>query len=256
MRDLLSDLETVSVYDPMKAAQASMKAPVLKRFYTHVEGHEGRVLLDGKPVKTPLKVPLQVPAPVLPEVVDEWNAQRDVIQTATMPMTRLLMSVQDGVRQRTQDVIRSLLAYLPSDLLVVRAPEPEALCVLQAQSWDPVLEWVAQESGRRPVVTLSLSLPFVPEGVSVWAGHKLSSIDDYGLGACHLMSTLMGSVYLSLAVMGERLTSSDAWDAAHLDEYYQQKMWGEDAEAAARHAARRCDFDAACRLLASSQTSS
>ena len=41
-----------------------------------------------------------------------------------------------------------------------------------------------------------------------------------------------------------------AWKAAHVDEDWNIARWGEDAEAQARRAARRAEFDAAAKVLA------
>jgi chaperone required for assembly of F1-ATPase len=63
------------------------------------------------------------------------------------------------------------------------------------------------------------------------------------------MTGLTGSALLALAVALGRMTPDEAWQAAHVDEDWQIAQWGEDAEAAARRAARWRDFAAAARLL-------
>lgn len=68
------------------------------------------------------------------------------------------------------------------------------------------------------------------------------------LAALHVMTTLMGSVVLALAVQEGRLSPEEAWALAHLDEDFQMEVWGQDEEALARRAARWRDFDAAARL--------
>jgi chaperone required for assembly of F1-ATPase len=47
-----------------------------------------------------------------------------------------------------------------------------------------------------------------------------------------------------------RLTAEQAWAAAHIDEDWQIRQWGEDAEAQARRARRWAEMQAASRLLA------
>jgi chaperone required for assembly of F1-ATPase len=47
-----------------------------------------------------------------------------------------------------------------------------------------------------------------------------------------------------------RITAQEAWRAAHADEEIQEELWGTDAEALARRAARFRDFEAAARLTA------
>jgi chaperone required for assembly of F1-ATPase len=46
------------------------------------------------------------------------------------------------------------------------------------------------------------------------------------------------------------LTPAEAWSAAHVDEDFQIRNWGEDDEAAIRRAKRWLDMDAAARVYA------
>jgi chaperone required for assembly of F1-ATPase len=70
----------------------------------------------------------------------------------------------------------------------------------------------------------------------------------FALAALHVMTTITGSVVLALAVAHARLSAQQAWAAAHLDEDFQMRAWGEDAEALARRARRWVDMEAAARL--------
>ena len=64
------------------------------------------------------------------------------------------------------------------------------------------------------------------------------------------MTGLTGSGLLTLAFWHRRLDADAVWAAAHVDEDYQITQWGEDAEAAARLAMRRVEFDTAVAVLA------
>ena len=81
-----------------------------KRFYrtVSVEGAPPavRVLLDGKPIRTPAKRELALPSRALAEAVAaEWEAQGDQIDPAAMPLTRLINSALDGVTGREAEVV-------------------------------------------------------------------------------------------------------------------------------------------------------
>ena len=45
------------------------------------------------------------------------------------------------------------------------------------------------------------------------------------------------------------MTAEEVWTAAHVDEDYNVRLWGEVAEATDRRTKRRLDFDAAVRVL-------
>jgi chaperone required for assembly of F1-ATPase len=47
-----------------------------------------------------------------------------------------------------------------------------------------------------------------------------------------------------------KLTPVEAWNAAHVDEDWNARQWGEDAEAAAGRARRFAEIEAAAKMLA------
>ncbi|GMA76589.1 hypothetical protein GCM10025880_30060 [Methylorubrum aminovorans] len=85
-----------------------------------------------------------------------------------------------------------------------------------------------------------------PEGSVAALRAAIDAVDDpFRLAALHAMTTLTGSLVIALAVLHRRLSADEAWAAAHIDESYQAAIWGRDAEAEARLAFRRTEFDAA-----------
>jgi chaperone required for assembly of F1-ATPase len=60
---------------------------------------------------------------------------------------------------------------------------------------------------------------------------------------------ITGSGLLVLALRAGLLSADEVWTAAHVDEDHNIRLWGEVAEATARRAKRRRDFDAAVRVL-------
>jgi chaperone required for assembly of F1-ATPase len=56
-------------------------------------------------------------------------------------------------------------------------------------------------------------------------------------------------VLLALAVARREFTPEAAWDAAHVDEDFQMRVWGADMEALERRAKRYKEMQAAARLL-------
>jgi len=63
------------------------------------------------------------------------------------------------------------------------------------------------------------------------------------------MTALTGSAALALATAYGFLTPPDAWRAAHVDEDFQNELWGVDEEAAARRAARWREMEAAAAIF-------
>jgi chaperone required for assembly of F1-ATPase len=231
------------------------KRSLPKRFYKEVavkdEGGRSALLLDGKPVRTPGKALLALPNAALAEAIaEEWRGQGDHIDPLTMPLTKLANSAIDGIEGRSEAVIDDIMAHAAADLLCYRASGPKGLLAAQAKQWDPVIAW-AKDTLDVPL-KLAQGIVHVTQDDAAMAAvrKRLEGLDAFGLAALHVITSLSGSALLALAVARKRLTPDEAWQAAHVDEDWQIGKWGEDAEATARRAGRRRDFDAAAKLLA------
>ena len=149
MRELF---ENTPPDDPIEATRRSMRTVLPRRFYETAataavaDGHAVR--LDDKPVRTPARRVLAAPTPALAEAIAaEWQAQKDVIDPAKMPLTRLANAIIDGVADAPLPVAEEIGKYLASDLLFYRAASPSGLVDLQARHWDPILAWARQTLG-------------------------------------------------------------------------------------------------------------
>jgi chaperone required for assembly of F1-ATPase len=227
-----------------------------KRFYraVSVDGAKPtyRVLLDGRPVRTPARNELAVPSRALAQAVAaEWEAQGDCIDPATMPLTRLVNSALDGVTGREAEVRAEIARYAASDLVCYRAsaPHEQELARRQATAWDPVLAWARQELDVHLSVGQGVVHVPQPQAATGAIQGVLAGLDPLALAAHHVMTTLTGSALLAFAHAGGRLTAEEAWAAAHVDEDWQISQWGEDAEAKARRQRRWAEMQAASRLL-------
>jgi chaperone required for assembly of F1-ATPase len=241
--------------NPMRAAQANMRPQPVKRFYkiAEVEEEGGRFVLslDGRRARTPGRNPLAAQSRALMlEVAEEWNRQRETIDPADMPQTRLLNSAIDGVAHTMAETRADILGYAGSDLLCCRAEEPETLAAREAQAFDPVLRWAAESLGARFNVVAGIVHVAQPPEALAAIGVALDAYDDpVVLAALSVMTTLTGSVLLALAVARGFLSAEDAWRAAHVDDDFQAERWGGDAEAVARREGRGREFKAAATVL-------
>ena len=106
----------------------------MKRFYkeTAVEAGDGgfRVLLDGKPMRTPAKAVLVLPTRALAEAIAaEWRdvPEKAEINVSHLPLTRLAATGLDRVTVQRARVIEDTAKYAGSDLLCYRATAPSSL---------------------------------------------------------------------------------------------------------------------------------
>jgi len=224
----------------------------VKRFYQSAAvGEGGRILLDGRPVKTPGRRDLAAPAAALAEAVaDEWNAQGEIVEPRSMPLTGLANAAIDRIAPDPAAFADGLAAYGESDLLCYRAEGPAPLAARQAELWDPILAWAQQR--YEIVLEVALGVIHMPQPPETLARLRaaLAERDIFVLAGLSPLVTISGSLLIALALAEGAISLDQAWAAATLDERWQAEQWGEDAEAAAALADRRRDFAAAARFLA------
>jgi chaperone required for assembly of F1-ATPase len=240
-----------SPHNPMRAAQANMRPQPVKRFYkvAEVEEEGGRFVLslDGRRARTPGRNLIAAQSRgLMLKVAEEWGRQRETINPADMPLTRLINSAIDGVSNTMGETRADILRYAGSDLLCYRAEEPDTLVARQAHAFDPVLRWAADELGARFIATAGVTHVAQPNAALAAMGGALDAYDDpLALAALSVITTLTGSALLALAVARGFLSAEAAWRTAHVDEDFQAERWGADAEAMAQREARRREFEAA-----------
>lgn len=253
MREFLDDMLANQPLDPGEAARRNMRTNLRARFYASASAGEHEdgftVLLDGKPLRTPARQPLAVPARGLAEAIAaEWETQREVIDPATMPLTRLVNTIIDGVSAAREEVAGDVKKYLGSDLLCYRAEQPDGLIARQGERWDPVLAWARDALGAHFVSVAGVTFAEQPAS-AVTATASAIPADPWRLGAVHAMTTLTGSALLALALAAGVIDADAAWAAAHVDEDWNMEFWGRDDLALQRRAVRLSEFRAAATVL-------
>lgn len=234
--------------DPNVAARKGFRESEerLKRFWTGVDVSEGEggwsVLLDGRAPRTPAHAKLILPTQAAARLVaDEWAAQGEFIDPATMPATRLASTAIDRVGQVREAVADEIAAYAGSDLLCYLAEAPGSLVQQQAREWTPWRDWAGRELG----VTLEPAEGIVHRAQDPAAVARVKALalelDVFALTGLATAVPLLGSAVLALAVQRGALTGEAAFDLSRLDEAFQEGRWGVDEENAARTAARRAE---------------
>ena len=228
----------------------------MKRFYKDTgveEGEDGfRVLLDGKPMRTPAKAILLVPTRALAEAIAaEWAAvpEKAEINAAHLPLTRLAATGIDRVVARRDDVIADTAKYAGSDLLCYRATAPDSLVKLQQELWQPLLDWAAERHGARLVTADGIGFVDQPEEARARLRAAVSAHGDLALSALYNLTHTAGSVVIALAVSEGRLDAAAAFAAAQMDELYQVDRWGDDPLAEKHREGVRRDIETCTRFL-------
>jgi chaperone required for assembly of F1-ATPase len=246
--------------DPIAMARRDLKKALPGRFYKEVtvQRRDGTfvLLLDGRAPNSPggnhLALPCLAAARAL---ADEWSAQGETIDPAAMPLTRIVNSAIDGVAYRLDPTVDEIVKYAGADLVCYRAAGQRMLIEAQAAAWNFVLAFARENLGAHFICTEGVEFVEQPEPARAAVKEAIKRIANNGpaapfaLAALHVMTTLTGSVLLALAVAHGKLTSIEAWVAAHVDENFEMRAWGEDAEALRRRARQWREMEAAARLF-------
>lgn len=218
------------------------RAPVARprRFYETVRvapadtGHG--VLLDARPLKTPAGAPVVLPTLAAADLVAlEWTGQGEILHLENMPTTRLVNVAIDRMAGAREDTAAKICAYVETDLLLYRAPDPAELVARQAQGWDPLIEWAGAQ-GIVLTPTTGLLARSQPAPSLAAAAARALACDDFALCGLAHAAALLGSGVLALAVQAGRLDGETAFALSRIDEDFQSERWGADAEASARAA--------------------
>jgi chaperone required for assembly of F1-ATPase len=222
----------------------------MKRFYREVTVGQAeggwRVLLDGRGIKTAAGQPQLLPAEGLAAALAaEWASQGEEIDAAAFVLRDLADFAIDIAGPQRGATVAALLRYAETDTLCYRAEPDEPLHARQAEVWEPLLKtaearWdvhFARVSGvihhAQPAATL----------------HRLAAVleaqDPFALAALNTLASLAASLVVGLAALEPQADPAALWQAAELEEMWQAELWGQDAEAQARHARRFATFNAA-----------
>lgn len=232
----------------------------MRRFWKEVTleqstfGHAVR--LDGRAVKTPTRNELALPTKKLADaVVAEWEAVEKTIDPAQMPMTGFTNAAIDHIGVDRDRFVTGIAAYGETDLLCYRAAADEPLGARQAAVWDAWLDWAR---GRYDVSFVIVEgIMHQPQSDVTLAKLRaaVAARGTFELAAMAKLAHLSGSLVLTLALV-EKAGEADAlWDAACLDELWQEELWGTDHWANKNRADRRAEFLQAVRFLELLRTS-
>jgi chaperone required for assembly of F1-ATPase len=193
------------------------------------------VQLDGRTARSPTGHQLVLPTLALAQLVaEEWTAQAEYIDPASMPATRLAAGalVLDEASRAT--AVERVASFAGSDLLCYFADGPSSLVERQERRWGPVIAWADDAlkvtfHRTQGVIHQPQPQPTL-DRIAALAGAE----DVFALIGLVAAAGLFGSAILAFALRRGQLTADAAFDLSRLDETFQEERWGVDAEAAAR----------------------
>lgn len=253
MRELIEDAHNHR-HDGYGRAQGHVRQALAKRFYkeTGVSPVEGgfAVMLDGRATKTPGLKPIVVPVAALATAMAaEWAAQGEFIEPQSMPLVRLVNAALESGEERVVALREEIVKYAGNDLLLYRADAPRELVAEQERLWDAALVKTARHFGVSFQPTIGIIHQPQPETTLAKLADALRDEGLLVLTALVSITSITGSGLLAVALWHRLLSPDEVWEAAHVDEDHNARLWGADAEATLRREKRKRDFDAAVQML-------
>ena len=208
------------------------------------------VRLDGRPVKTPTGNALALPTQKMADaVVAEWDAVEKTLNPALMPMTGFANAAIDRIGPDHAGFAAAIAAYGETDLFCYRAATGEALADRQAQIWGPWLDWAQGRYDISFVIVEGIMHQPQPAATLETLRGVVVARGVFELAAMAKLAHLSGSLVATLAVVERAATPEDIWNAACLDELWQEELWGADHWAQKNRDDRAGEFMAAARFL-------
>ena len=224
------------------------------RFYKDVSvdsaGALHRILLDGKPVKTPGGAMLALPSTALAQAIaDEWRAQESTIKPQTMMLTKLANTAIDRVLPNPASTREQLLAFAKSDVVCYRAQSPSDLVSRQDAVWNPLLIWMQECFDVQLQVASALTVIEPSKAALSALETTFLNRDPFSLAAIYAAAALCSSLVIALALAERRLDSEGAFAAANLEKVYQAERWGWDPQEIAKADTERAELNQISRFL-------
>jgi chaperone required for assembly of F1-ATPase len=210
-----------------------------RRFYKAVSVVEvdggWQIQLDGRNLRTPKAQLMVLPSrAVADQIAEEWMAQTDVIEMATMHATRLANTAIETIPGARDGVADQAAQYAGSDLVCYFADEPAALVARQDAHWGPVLERALADEGLRFERCAGIVHRDQPPETLAKVREIALGLDDFRLAGLAFGVALFGSAVLAIGLLRGWFAGEEAYDLSRLDEAFQEEKWGIDEEAAER----------------------
>ena len=134
------------------------------------------------------------------------------------------------IKEHRSEVIEKLVEFSFTDVILFWSANDE-IKSLQTEKWLPVLKWLNNRFKITLKETDGLTPP--PQNENNRAGFTeiLEKMNLKTLTAYYLAAVRLKSPLLALALAEKKITASEAFELAYLEELYQSKSWGVDEEA-------------------------
>lgn len=134
------------------------------------------------------------------------------------------------IKEHRSEVIEKLVEFSFTDVILFWSANDD-IKSLQTEKWLPVLKWLNNRFKITLKETDGLTPPPQNENNRAGFAEILEKMSLKTLTAYYLAAVRLKSPLLALALSEKKITASEAFELAYLEELYQSKSWGVDEEA-------------------------
>lgn len=134
------------------------------------------------------------------------------------------------IKEHRSEVIEKLVEFSFTDVILFWSANDD-IKSLQTEKWLPVLKWLNNRFKITLKETDGLTPPPQNENNRAGFAEILEKMSLKTLTAYYLAAVRLKSPLLALALAEKKITASEAFELAYLEELYQSKSWGVDEEA-------------------------
>lgn len=153
-------------------------------------------------------------------------------------MSTQLEQAAADVKKYRPEIIDKLMKYTATDMLLFWGTDRE-LIAEQQKHWEPLIKWAEKEFDGKFNKTHGFDVNEENQESGYRLKAFLESLSDRELAAYYLAALNMRSVLLAAALVKKRITAEQAYQAAYLEQLFQENKWGKDEDAAAKLAERK-----------------
>lgn len=143
-------------------------------------------------------------------------------------MTDFLKSEQ-YIKQHRAETIDTICRFATTDLLLFW-DKKEDIYERQQKIWRPLLDNTEKQLSTDIKISYSLRVPDNKVYLAALK-NRINELSDKKLTTAFLTATQLKSVILGLAILDKQMNVEEIFNAAFLEELYQNELWGTDEEA-------------------------
>lgn len=134
------------------------------------------------------------------------------------------------VLQNKKEIISLLAEFVLTDTILFWSAD-EDIKLLQRKKWQPIIDFANNEIGLNLQKTYEITPSSENEFCREAFKNYTRTLYLNKLTALYLAATELKSVLLAVALIKGKISATEAFNRAFLEEFYQNERWGTDKEA-------------------------